>query len=506
MKYYYNLKDFFEEIVKAFLGNIAIKYEDKEYTYQEVNEWANSYASYLKKQKVTRGDVVAIASTKAFEDYALMIACLKSGIIYTNIDIDNPSERTNHIFNTCKPKIVFSKESVESVIECCKSLNIPYVNYNGIQSVSYANENPYSDFDGDTIAYIMFTSGSTGVPKGVAITHQNLIHFINWTSTRYNITPDDNLANINPMYFDNSVFDFYTALFNGAILAPVKKILLNDPFNLVQYIDKLKCTIWFSVPSTLIYLMTIKILTKDNFSSLRIITFGGEGYPKTELKKIFDLYKDRIKFINVYGPTECTCICSSYTITETDFNDLDELPSLGIINQNFSYVILDEQGKKSCEGELCLLGPNVGIGYFNNKERTSKIFTTYTDDGHYMKRMYRTGDLIKEIDGLLYFKGRRDNQIKHLGYRIELEEIEIAINSLKQISQAAAIYHRTNAAFGKIVAFIVPVNKDIDLSEIKVNLSKKIPSYMMPSVFKLLDSFPKNANGKINKGQLIKML
>ena len=506
MQYHYNLNFFLEEVVKNYPNNIALKYEDKEYTYSEINERANSHANYLIKQNISQGDVIAIASTKVFEDYALMVACLKLGVIYTTIDIDNPPERTKHIFNTCKPKIVFSKEDIQSIIQSCQSLNISYANYDQIQIDDTTKKNLDSDFDGDTVAYIMFTSGSTGIPKGAAITHQNLIHFINWASTRYNITHNDNFANVSPMYFDNSVFDFYTAFFNGATLTPIKKALLKDPFNLVQYIDKLKCTILFSVPSTLIYLMTMKVLTKESFNSIRIITFGGEGYPKTELKKLFALYKGRITFVNVYGPTECTCICSSYTISESDFKNLNELPSLGVINQNFSYVILDEKSKRSSEGELCLMGPNVGAGYFNDKERTEKTFNTFTDDNHYIKRMYKTGDLVKEVDGLLYFKGRLDNQIKHMGYRIELEEIEIAINSFKQIKQAVAIYKRTNEAFGKIVAFLVPVNKDIDVSELKINLSQKIPHYMMPSAFQLLDFFPKNPNGKIDKNQLKEML
>jgi len=499
MSYHYNLGTFFKEVVHKYSDNPAIRYSNRIHTYKDLDEKSDQIASFLLHSGLSQGDVIAIASTKVFEDYALMVACLKCGIVYTNIDIDNPTERIEHIFETCVPKIVFCSKDISEINNLSKKINIKYLVYSDIPSNKKIPK--FSNIDGQSVSYIMFTSGSTGIPKGAAITHQSIIHFIAWATERFKVVEKDNFANISPMYFDNSVFDFFTALFSGASLTPINKDLLSKPLDLIKYIDELKCTIWFSVPSMLIYMLIMKVLTKNNLQNIRTFVFGGEGFPKTELKKLYDLYKGKAEFINVYGPTECTCICSSYTITEKDFDDLNELPCLGPINQNFSYVILDQE-KTSKKGELCLIGPNVGNGYYNDPKKTEQTFVTYTDKNHYKKAMYKTGDLVKEENGFLYFLGRIDNQIKHMGYRIELEEIEMSLNSLPYIKQAAVIYNKVSDVYGKIVAFIIAERTVLDILEVKAGLKKKLPNYMMPGEYKVLNNFPKNSNGKIDKKKL----
>ncbi|NND81379.1 MAG: AMP-binding protein [Gammaproteobacteria bacterium] len=477
------LQTLFDAVVREKGARTALLYDDAIYSYEQLSTKADQLAGWMHSEGLQQGDVIGILSTKEFEDFALMVACLKSGITYTNIDIDNPVARIKDICRTCTPKYLFCGEKLTGLD-----------NLSGIGCVRYKdisqNCTPdYPAIDPETVAYIMFTSGSTGKPKGAAITQANLVNFVSWSSARYKIQPADNFANISPLYFDNSVFDFFTAFFNGASLTPIRKELLNKPLELVDHIDRHGCTIWFSVPSMLIYLMMMKVLTADSLRNVRIFTFGGEGFPKTELKKLFELYSDRAEFINVYGPTECTCICSSHTIGKVDFDKLDELPSLGTINDDFRYI-LDN-------GELCLIGPNVGKGYFNDEQLSAEVFSMHGD-----QPMYRTGDLVEERGGLLYFKGRVDNQIKHMGYRIELEEIEIALNALPEIRQSAVIYLRDHAAFGKIVAFLVPENEPPDIVAIKSALKLKLPVYMQPNRFELREFFPKNANGKIDRKQL----
>lgn len=494
--YFYNLKLFFESIVNKYRDSIALHCDNKVYTYKELNEKADLFVKYFISIKLNQGDVVSIASSKRFEDFAVMIACLKLGVAYVNLDIDNPADRISSIIKTSNPKIIIGQLDIE-VIEN----NIPIINYDEIDDnydyIKYVENN----FDGETIAYIMFTSGSTGNPKGVAITHQNIIHFIYWIKNTYNINTYDNFANISPMYFDNSVFDFYGSLFNGASITPIKKELLTQPDLLVQYIDNKKCTIWFSVPSMLMYLTTMRVLEKNTLTHIRIFTFGGEGYPKTELYKLYNIYSERAKFINVYGPTECTCICSSYIITDTDFIYKNELPPLGKINQNFSYIIVDDNFNEASRGELCLLGPNVGKGYYNDPVKTSESFVEFINSSHYKKNMYKTGDLVEYKNGLLYFIGRKDNQIKHLGYRVELEEIEVALYSLGYILECAVIYVRKNINYGKIIGYVV-LQQMTDSNSIKKQLKDKLPNYMIPSNIHILDKLPKNKNGKIDKKQL----
>lgn len=502
--HHYNLQSLFFEVVCQNKERVAIRDFERNYTYQDLELRSDELAVYLQFCAVEQGAVVGIVSTKHFDDYALMIACLKLGVTYTNIDIDNPRVRVEQIIETCQPKLIFSNSPVDKFIEVCAKQGVTYLTYATLKSTK---QRPiYKDFDGNTIAYIMFTSGSTGVPKGVAITHQNLLHFIAWTVAQYQIQPSDNFANISPMYFDNSVFDFYSALFNGASITPIPKSLTAQPLEMVHYIEQHACTIWFSVPSMLMYLQTMKVLNSNSLKSIRVFTFGGEGFPKAELKKLYDLYNERAIFINVYGPTECTCICSSYKITDGDFEQLDDLPSLGKINPNFAYVILDDNNKQSKQGQLCLLGPNVGKGYYNNQSQTNRVFTLYTDEKHYNKEMYCTGDLVEERDGLLYFKGRIDNQIKHMGYRIELEEIENALNDIPSIKRSAVLYHRISDIYGKITAFIVLEDGQDDLKVVKELLQEKVPAYMLPNQYEILDSFPLNANGKLDKKKIKTLL
>lgn len=247
--------------------------------------------------------------------------------------------------------------------------------------------------------------------------------------------------------------------------------------------------------------MTMKAMTPKSLAMLRLILFGGEGYPKTELKKLYDLFSQEVALVNVYGPTECTCICSAHRLSEDDFRSIEGLPTLGKPNQNFDYRILDENGEDQDSGELCLIGPNVAAGYFNDLERSAMSFFTLTDHGRFMKRMYKTGDLVRVVDGNLYFVGRKDNQIKHMGYRIELEEIELALNSVHGISQAAVIYERVSDAYGKIVAFVAS-EKDISENALREELKLKIPDYMIPSRVRCYRALPKNSNGKIDKQAL----
>ena len=246
-------------------------------------------------------------------------------------------------------------------------------------------------------------------------------------------------------------------------------------------------------------------MNKANLKYLNQIIFGGEGYPKAKLKNLFDLYGGRINLINVYGPTECTCICSSYKMSKSDFDDLQGFPPLGKLIENFSYSILDKNNEKVGDnqyGELCLLGPNVGKGYFNDRERTHYNFIQNPLNQQYIETVYKTGDLVKydPQDKKLHIGGRIDNQIKHMGYRIELEEVETALSRLDYIVQAAVV-HGTRKGLSKMVAAYCsrfPVKEKI----IRKELKQIIPDYMIPSAFYPLDELPKNANGKIDRKRI----
>jgi D-alanine--poly(phosphoribitol) ligase subunit 1 len=504
--YQYNLGLYFIDVLKVNSEQVALIYENYSLSYSELGTYVDSLSSLLLESKCERGDVIAIANTKQPLSYALMLASLRLGITYVNIDTDSPVSRINKILEVSKPVLFFydDKDFMSVANEISK------VSYQKTQLLDEKHliktstkelkeqKNLTKLVDGDSIAYIMFTSGSTGSPKGVAVTHQNVIHLIEWGRDFFKISYKDNFANVSPMYFDNSVFDFYVGLFSGASLTPIFKNLLTDPYSITNYVERFKCTIWFSVPSLLIYLVSMKAIVPKQLMNLRLIIFGGEGYPKAELVKLYDKLKEHVVFVNVYGPTECTCICSAYEISDNDFLNLDGIPMLGNLNQNFDYKIINSEGKNSQKGELCLIGPNVAAGYYNDPVLTGKAFKTLFEKKHYMKRMYHTGDIVKKVNNFLTFVGRKDNQIKHMGYRIELEEIEHALVKLPEVYQSAVIYHRKKEAYGKIVAFVACSASNIEKTILE-QLSNFLPKYMIPNKLVIMDKLIKNANGKVDR-------
>jgi len=506
----YNLGLKFQQIVSNKGDAVCLSFfEGSDITFSQLNERSNQYLDWLIKKGTTKGDVIGILNNKSFDAFALMIACLKLGAIYTNLDPFSPSARLSKIIDRCSPKFIFSDLTEE---ELDADLSKPYryqlyilqseeLNAE-LDDSSKLNNACVESVCGTDPAYIMFTSGSTGFPKGAVMTHGNLISFLEWSIGITQPGHNEVFTNVNPIYFDNSVFDFYTSVFSGSTLAPLTADITKNPAKLVAAIDQLKCTIWFSVPSLLVYLLTTRVLNGNNMNHIRLFIFGGEGFPKPKLKQLYDLYGERAALLNVYGPTECTCICSEYFIQESDFEDMTNLAPLGQMTKNFFYQIVDENLSLSDRGELLLGGPNVGSGYYNDQERTEKAFIQNPSHNNFRDIMYRTGDLVeRDSFGLVHFKGRVDNQIKHMGYRIELEEIEAGLNTLSGVKEAAAIYKKLGVGLGQIVAFVasdLPLKSQDLIRQIRL----VVPDYMVPKKIEVLTALPKNQNGKIDRNAL----
>jgi D-alanine--poly(phosphoribitol) ligase subunit 1 len=505
--YIYNLGLLFYSVSGNSPADTAIVFGEKEkITFNELNRLSNRIARYLRDQNIKRKDVVGIFHTKSKESYALMLACLKIGAIYVNLDNNSPFERLKKIIDKCNPVLLSYDQSITDLL--IEDFRIPLIDivsedfHNRLRSLADSDLDYTLSVCSDDPAYIMFTSGSTGFPKGAVMTHQNLMNFISWAKQTYCIDKNDILTNVNPMYFDNSVFDFYTSLFNGAAMAPVDADIVKQAAKLVAYVDSIDATIWFSVPSLLVFLITMKALKKDVFKKLRVITFGGEGFPKPKLKYLCDLYSERIKIVNVYGPTECTCICSAYEIKAEDFNDMTILAPLGHLAPNFDYMILNEHNEEAVAGELLLGGPQVGLGYYNDPERTEKSFIKHPFLKKELKTYYKTGDIVNVSEnGIIHILGRSDNQVKHMGYRIELEEIEAGFNTLDYINEVAVVYEKFDDGLGQIKSYVT-VKNNISVGSIRKDIKKILPEYMIPRIITILESIPKNQNGKIDRNAL----
>ncbi|MCB9188194.1 MAG: amino acid adenylation domain-containing protein [Flavobacteriales bacterium] len=510
--YEYNLGLYFNRIAEENAKKVAVRaVEGEETLYREIGELSNKIALYLLKQGVRRNDVVAIFNDKTALSYAMMIGCLKIGVAYSNLDPKSPIERFERMIATCDPSVFFYSSNEHTIPEEFDSKAITVVDYSssvfsksldefsGALLPDYTNE-----VTGNTPAYIMFTSGSTGFPKGVVISHQNVLNFIGWSQKTYEITSKDVFTNLNPMHFDNSVFDFYSSLFTGAAIVPVSEKLTINPRRLIDALNVVNPTVWFSVPSMLVYVLNMRAIKESDLMSLRVVTYGGEGFPKNQLRKLWKFWGERVRFVNVYGPTECTCICSSYDVSEKDM-DSDELLPLGHMAPNFYGIVLDEVGKEVSLGEigeLAIGGPNVGIGYYKNPEKTAEVFVSDPSVLSHTQMVYKSGDLVKQDPEtkMYMFCGRKDNQIKRMGYRIELEEIENAFNAIGFVKEAAVIYLDNDKFSSKIIACLSSQEKEQDkVSEV---LKKYLPSYMLPDLYFYFEHLPKNQNGKIDRLKL----
>lgn len=493
----------FGRVVHERGGAVALRYPDgHEVSYAQLGELVLRVATGLLNEGVKPREVVAIVNRKSPEALAAMLACNALGILYANLDPESPPERARRIVERCKPVLVLldGDQSKHPEGVDVRAVMVHTLASSTVDTTLVERTAIDAAIGGTDGAYIMFTSGSTGFPKGAVMTQDNVLRFVEWGAGELGVGPGDVLTNVNPIYFDNSVFDIYVSLYNGATLCPFTPEQVKDARALVKTIDALGCTFWFSVPSMLVYLLTMRAIDRTSFGRMRTVMFGGEGFAKARLKELHGLIGDRVQLLNVYGPTECTCICSAYPITAADFTDMENLAPLGRLAPGF-YPVIDPLDKSDPDlGELLLGGGHVGSGYYNDPERTAAAFVQDPMEPNYRKIVYRTGDLVqRDAQGMLHFKGRVDNQVKHMGYRIELEEIEAAFNALDAVQEVGVVYHRDALGTGSIQAFVMGAADD---QQLRTAVAQRLPHYMMPRKIHLLPVLPKNANGKIDRQQL----
>ena len=505
--YFTNAAQIFADVVQRHRGRPALVWSaDQSTSYEHLDQVSNRIARLLLARGVRKRNPVCICLEKAPATYACIIACLKVGLPYVVVDPANPRARTRTMLDRCTPVVAFVQPSADLDAFPC-----PAILVDERSTPALFGEWPDAavsldwSIDGSDPAYIMFTSGSTGTPKGVTISQANLVNFICWSRDHFGTTPADVFTNVNPLFFDNSVFDIYSSLFAGASLVPFTAATMRDPAAIVSRIEELACTVYFSVPSLLVYLQTMKRLTREAVPSLKKIIFGGEGYPKPMLARLFDAVGDRTRLYNVYGPTECTCICSVYPITADDLADVKGLAPLGDLIRNFSCVIIDDSNREVAPGqvgELCLGGPCVGLGYYNDPQQTAQAFIQNPVHDRFFDRVYKTGDLVRcdPADGKIHYVGRADSQIKHQGYRIELGEIEHALSLVAGVEEAAAVY-----CGGRIVG-VVASTRGLTSATVKAALLETLPTFMVPDKVLIVGHLLKNANGKIDRKAIVASL
>lgn len=491
-----------ESTAKCFPNHKAYVDENKSYTWQEFRRAALSAAFNIKNKLPGKKHPIVIYMEKSVDMLVAFLGAAYSGNFYSPIDVDMPTSRVEKILQTLQPEAIITTRAlkVDATIWGGKSRSILCIEDIVNEKIDDKQAEKYIDSILDTdLLYVLFTSGSTGIPKGVSITHRNVIDFIDWVTEEFYITEKDSFGNQAPFYFDNSILDIYSALKTGAAVYIIPSKLFSQPVKLLQYLIDNKITTIFWVPSAMIVVSSLKALKKvDLTNTVKRVLFAGEVMPNKHLN-IWRQHLPNALYANCYGPTEGTDLCTYY-IVDREFKDDEPLP-IGGSMRNTEVFVLDEQDKLVTEpdvvGELCIRGASLAVGYYNNPEKTAQVFVQNPLQKVYEEKIYRTGDLVKYNDRHeIIYLSRKDFQIKHLGYRIELGEIETAVSSFEGISMCCCLYDEKRSV---IVLFL---EQAMNKNDINQRLQKMIPDYMLPGRVICVDKLPINANGKIDRAVL----
>ena len=483
----------------------AVRDEWGEITYADLCEYGKRVGTVLINSSETDGtEPVMVYLPKSLKCIVSFMGAMYSGNPYVPAAYDMPLNRIEKIIESLDGAghIITDADGAERLKEINPPL--PVHIYEDMLS-SEADEKAVEKAvgavcDTDPI-YIRFTSGSTGAPKGVTVPHRGVIDYAMWVSKTFEINESTILGNQAPFYFDNSIFDIYSMLLSGAEMIIIPEKLFMFPSKLPEFIRDNNITTIFWVPTVMINVANSGVLSEIEMPTLKTAAFCGEVMPNTQLN-IWRRYHKDCLYANLYGPTEISDVCTYY-IVDRPFNDSDPLP-IGKACENMRIIILNEdnkQAKVNEQGEMCVIGTGVSLGYWNNPEITAKAFMQNPLNPYYEERIYRTGDLAYiNDDGLIMYVGRRDNQVKIKGNRIELGEIENAAMCVDEVLGACAVVDENEQ---KIVLF-VESKADLKLRKVNLELKKYIPNYMLPGKLVVMDKYPHTANDKIDRVTLKK--
>lgn len=497
----YNVLDYLENSYKNYKDKVAVIEEDKKLTYEELVNYSKAVGSFLSKNKAFNEPII-IFMDKGINTLISFFGTVYSSCFYTLLNPTFPSDRINQIKDVLNARFVITnKEYIDTAKEYFSDINIYDIEdiKNTKIEEDLLKESYSKHIDIDPL-YINFTSGSTGIPKGVVISHRSVIDFIDKFTSLFNFKSDDIIANQAPFDFDVSVKDIYSSICKGATLLIVPKSYFSSPAKLLDYLcDNNATTLTWAV-SALCLITTFHGLDYKVPTKVNKILFSGEVMPLKHLN-IWMEHLPNTMFVNVYGPTEITCNCTYHIIDKN--KEYDKIP-IGIPFPNERVFLLNDKNElitdKNITGEICVAGSSLALGYFNNKEQTDKHFVENPLIKNYNELIYRTGDLgYYNEENELVFTGRVDFQIKYQGHRIELEEIEKKIIEIDSISRSCCIFDQEKE---KLYGFYIG---DLDKKELHIKLKEKLPVYMIPSKLIKLDEFPLTKNGKIDRKILMTM-
>lgn len=490
------ITDYFDEVVKKYSNNIGIQEQQRSMTFGEVSIVAKAIATGIINNGLFR-EPIAIYLDKSIECFNAMLGVIYSGNYYTIVDVDMPMNRVNKIFDILKPKIVITDSTHANNLKeyCYDKVLIENLTNAKIEDVKIENvRKRVIDTD---VLYVLFTSGSTGSPKGVIVSHKNVTTYMEWSKKAFGFDNDTVFGSQTPFYFSMSILDVYHTICTGTRLVIIPKKYFSLPGNLSAFIEENKINTIYWVPSALCQVANMNALNTPKLKGIKKVLFAGEKMPAKQLNMWMRALPNAM-YANLFGPTEVTDICTYY-IVNREISDDESVP-IGKACDNMEVFILKEDGTEAngCEeGELYVRGSSVAYGYYANPEKTAEAFVQNPLQNMYPEIVYKTGDLVKYNEsGELIYISRKDFQIKHMGYRIELGEIETVASAIDGVERVCVLY---NTLESKIILFYTG---SIDKKELKNQIKLSVPKYMIPNKYVLLENMPLNLNGKIDRGHL----
>lgn len=496
----YHVLEYLEKTEMRLGNKIAFRDFMNEYTYTQLKYMSQAIGSYIARKGIVNSPIVLLMDKSVFT-ISGFLGCLYSHNFYVPVDVKMPAYRIQMIVDTMAPALLIFDE---------KNQNLAEKIYGNFKKVSFA-ECSSAEISVDIItdrrkemidtdpAYVLFTSGSTGVPKGVVIGQKSLVDYVERLCEELQFKESDVFGNQSPFYFDPSVIDIYCTIKMGATMCIIPPSFFTFPIKLLDFLEQNKITTIRWVPSALNIVAGCDGLSHKRPEFLKKIIFGSEVMPI----KCFHYWKEHypeVVFIQVYGPTEITGTCTYYIVPD-DYNNEDYIP-IGSAYYNTDVFLLNDEKKVTDEneiGEICVRGSCLALGYYGELEKSGKVFTQNPLNPYYRDLIYRTGDLARyNSHRELVFVSRKDYQIKHMGYRIELGEIEHSVYAVDGIKTACCVFDKETEKIG-----LYYVTDRVGREKLYNSLKEKLPRYMLPEEMIKLEKMPLTASGKMDRKYLL---
>ena len=486
-----NVLEYLEDTVKEYSAKTAFSNGKEQITFGEVYCQSRAIGSFLAKQGYY-GEPIAVIMDKHPRTVTAFFGIIYAGCFYVCIDEKMPEARMRAIFNKLSPRAVICDKKNEKTARALDAPNT-YL-YDDIFSYE-ADDLLLRDIrtkqsNTDAI-YVVFTSGSTGTPKGVVACHRSVIDYAETLCEALRFSDSTVFGNQTPLYFDAPLKEILPTIKLGATTYFIPKMLFSFPVKLVEFLDEHRINTICWVVSALVQISSLGALGQHTPKYLTTVAFGSEMFPK----KQYDLWREALpeaRFFNLYGPTEATGM-SCYWEADRELGENEPIP-IGRPFDNTDIILLDEENRRAEQGEICIRGTCLTMGYYNDEDKTSAVFVQNPLNRAYPERIYRTGDIGRINErGELVFICRKDSQIKHMGHRIELGEIEAAALKSENVRKACCVY---DDKAKRIVLFVVGEAEESVLSK---ELIQYLPRYMLPSVVQRLSELPFTSNGKIDR-------